>query len=66
MTKWQRLSLAEPDVDESFAGQLAADLGVKIATLDPLESGPLSPSAYEEGMRRNAESIRKAFDAPLP
>jgi ABC-type Zn uptake system ZnuABC Zn-binding protein ZnuA len=46
--------------------QLAADLGVKIATLDPLESGPLSPSAYEEGMRRNAESIRKAFDAPVP
>jgi len=46
--------------------QLAADLGVKVATLDPLESGRLSPSAYEEGMRRNAESIRKAFDAPLP
>ena len=46
--------------------QLAADLGVKIATLDPLESGPLSPTAYEEGMRRNAESIRKAFDAPVP
>jgi zinc/manganese transport system substrate-binding protein len=46
--------------------QLAADLGVKIATLDPLESGPLSPTAYEDGMRRNAESIRKAFDAPVP
>ena len=46
--------------------QLAADLGVKIAMLDPLESGPLSPTAYEEGMRRNAESIRKAFDAPVP
>jgi hypothetical protein len=46
--------------------QLAADLGVKIAALDPLESGPLSPTAYEEGMRRNAESIRKAFDAPVP
>jgi len=46
--------------------QLAADLGVKIATLDPLESGPHSPTAYEEGMRRNAESIRKAFDAPVP
>ena len=52
--------------DSRRAKQLAADLGVKIATLDPLESGPLSPSAYEEGMRRNAESIRKAFDAPLP
>jgi zinc transport system substrate-binding protein len=46
--------------------QLAADLGVKISTLDPLESGPLSSTAYEEGMRRNAESIRKAFDAPVP
>ena len=46
--------------------QLAADLSVKIATLDPLESGVISPSVYEEGMRRNAESIRKAFDAPVP
>lgn len=46
--------------------QLAADLGVKVATLDPLESGPLSPGAYEEGMRRNAQSIRKAFDALVP
>jgi len=56
----------ETGSDTRRVKQLAADLGVKIATLDPLESGPLSPTAYEEGMRRNAESIRKAFDAPVP
>ena len=56
----------ETGSDSRRVKQLAADLGVKIATLNPLESGPLSPTAYEEGMRRNAESIRKAFDAPVP
>ena len=56
----------ETGSDARRVKQLAADLGVRIATLDPLESGPLSPTAYEEGMRRNAESIRKAFDAPVP
>lgn len=56
----------ETGSDTRRVKQLAADLGVKIATLDPLESGPLSLTAYEEGMRRNAESIRKAFDAPVP
>jgi zinc transport system substrate-binding protein len=56
----------ETGSDTRRVKQLAADLGVKIATLDPLESGPLSPTAYEEGMRRNVESIRKAFDAPVP
>jgi zinc transport system substrate-binding protein len=56
----------EAGSDARRVKQLAADLGVKIATLDPLESGALSPAAYEGGMRRNAESIRKAFDAPVP
>jgi zinc transport system substrate-binding protein len=55
----------ETGSDSRRVKQLAADLGVKVATLDPLEAGPLSPTAYEEGMRRNAESIRKAFDAPV-
>ena len=56
----------ETSSDARRVKQLAADLGVKIATLDPLESGPLSATAYEEGMRRNVESMRKAFDAPVP
>ena len=33
--------------------RFARDLGVPIATLDTLETGPLTPAAYEEGMRRN-------------
>jgi len=56
----------EAGSDARRVKQLIADLGVKVATLDPLESGKLSPTAYEEGMRRNVESIRKAFDAPVP
>ena len=48
------------------ARQLARDLGVKLAVLDPLESGDLAPGAYETGMRRNLESLKKAFHAPMP
>lgn len=36
-----------------LAGQLAADTGARTALLDTLETGPLKPEAYEQGMRSN-------------
>jgi zinc transport system substrate-binding protein len=43
------------------ARQIASDLRVKLATLDSLESGPLSPEFYESGMRANLEALRKGL-----
>ncbi len=36
-----------------LAGQLAGDTGARTALLDTLETGPLKPEAYEEGMLSN-------------
>ncbi len=44
-----------------LALRLAADLGLEIATLETLETGKLTPQAYEEGMRRNLETLRRAL-----
>ena len=40
-----------------LAQRMASDLKVNLAELDTLESGPLSPAAYEERMRQNAETL---------
>ena len=42
-----------------FAQRIAKDLKVRLVELDTLESGPLSPSAYEERMRQNAIILQK-------
>lgn len=42
-----------------LARQIAADLRVQLVELDTLESGPLSPAAYEERMRDNAAVLQK-------
>ena len=46
-----------------FAGfvepmRLGRDLGIKVGTLDTLETGPLVSDAYEAGMRRNLKSLQ--------
>ncbi len=38
---------------------MGRDLNLPVATLDNLETGPLSPSAYEDGMRKNLQSLLK-------
>jgi zinc transport system substrate-binding protein len=42
-----------------LAQRIATDLRVELIELDTLESGALSPSAYEERMRANAAVLRK-------
>jgi zinc transport system substrate-binding protein len=44
-----------------LARRLAADLGLRLADLDTLETGTPKPGAYEEGMRRNLKSLREAL-----
>ena len=49
-----------------LAERLREDFNVKLVPLDPLESGELTPAAYEEGMRRNLDVLKKTFHAPVP
>jgi zinc transport system substrate-binding protein len=53
-----RVIFVPPGGDTRLARRIAADLRVQLVELDTLESGPLSPSAYEERMRRNATVLR--------
>ena len=50
-----------PGVRNPLAQRLARDLKVKLAELDTLESGPLSPSAYEEQMIFNATVLETSL-----
>ncbi|MBI2589685.1 zinc ABC transporter substrate-binding protein [Candidatus Berkelbacteria bacterium] len=47
----------EPQFSPALVEQLAQDLGIKIAELDPLETGNENES-YVEGMRRNLASLK--------
>jgi zinc transport system substrate-binding protein len=49
-----------------LAERLREDFNVRLVPLDPLESGELTPTAYEDGMRRNLNVLKKTFHAPVP
>lgn len=49
-----------------LAERLREDFNVKLVPLDPLESGELTSTAYEDGMRRNLDVLKKTFHAPVP
>jgi zinc transport system substrate-binding protein len=51
----------EPQFDVKLARQLAKDLSIGVATLDTLETGRLTPEAYEEGMRANLRALQSAL-----
>jgi zinc/manganese transport system substrate-binding protein len=51
----------ETGVTSKTAERLAADLGVRLAALDTLETGPLVPTAFEDGMRRNLRTLQEAL-----
>jgi zinc transport system substrate-binding protein len=50
-----------PGVRNPLAQRLARDLKVQLAELDTLESGPLSPSAYEQQMMFNATVLETSL-----
>jgi zinc/manganese transport system substrate-binding protein len=54
-----RVIFIAPNSTTRLARRIAADLRVELVELDTLESGPLSPSAYEERMRHNAAVLQK-------
>ena len=56
-----RVIFTETQFNPRLARQLASDLSIPVAELEVLETGPLSATAYEDGMRRNLEILRKAL-----
>jgi len=56
-----RALFTEPVHAAKLARQFAADLNLRVAPLDPLETGELTASSYEEGMRRNLRSLQSAL-----
>ena len=54
-----RAIFIQPGHASKQAHQLGDDLGIPTAELDSLETGPLRPGAYEEGLRRNLRTLRE-------
>lgn len=48
-----RVLFTEPQFSAKLAQRISEDLGIPIAELDPLETGPFEKSAYETSMRNN-------------
>lgn len=49
----------DPRESQRLAKQVAHDAKIRTAELDTLESGKLDAQGYEEGMRRNAETLAR-------
>ena len=49
----------EPQFSPKLAARISRDAKVPVAELDTLETGPLKPTAYEEGLRRNLNTLLK-------
>jgi ABC-type Zn uptake system ZnuABC Zn-binding protein ZnuA len=49
----------DPAASPRLIKRVAHDAGIRTAELQPLESGPVQTNAYEMGMRRNAETLRR-------
>ncbi len=54
----------EPQFNPRLARRLAADLGIACAELDVLETGRLAPDFYEQGMRRNTDTLVRTLGKP--
>ena len=53
--------LTEPQASPVLVRQVAADIGVKTAEIDTMETGAASASFYEDTARRNLDVLRKAL-----
>ena len=63
MVQTQRVKALFTDAEhpQKLAEQLASDFGVRLAPLYTLEHGELSPTVYEEGMRKNLNVLRNTL-----
>lgn len=49
----------EPQFAAKLARRISEDLGIPLAELDPLETGTLEKTAYEDAMRKNVQVLLK-------
>lgn len=56
-----KVLFTEPQHPDKLARRLAEDLKLRVLPLDTLETGEFTPSAYEEGMRKNLQSLRESL-----
>ncbi len=54
----------EPQYDDRAARAVAQETGAPVYQLDPIVTGDGTPTAYEEGMRRNAQTLVEALSQP--
>jgi zinc transport system substrate-binding protein len=54
---------AEPQYPVRLAEVIAQEAGIPVRTLDPVATGSVSPSAYEDAMRRNLAVLEEALSA---
>ena len=54
-----KVLFTEPQHPDKLARRLAEDLKLRVLPLDTLETGDFTPSAYEDGMRKNLQSLRE-------
>lgn len=50
---------ADPQASQRLPRQVAHDAHIRLGELDTIERGAFRPQAYEEGMRRNAETLAR-------
>jgi ABC-type Zn uptake system ZnuABC Zn-binding protein ZnuA len=61
-----RVLFIEPGPPRRLAARFAQDAGLRLAVLDPLESGAATADGYEAAMRRNLDALVAALQAPAP
>ena len=62
-----RVIFTSPPTPPRQAAQIASDLGIRVATLNTIEIGPLTKSVYEDEMRQNLRVLETiSADAPHP
>lgn len=59
-----KVVFTEPNTPVRATRQLALDTGTRVAVLDTLEAGELGADAYEQGLRRILQTLKKELGAP--
>lgn len=54
-----KVIFTEPQFSSKLAARISRDAKIPVTELDTLETGPLKPTAYEEGLRRNLNTLLK-------
>ncbi|MCE5224176.1 metal ABC transporter substrate-binding protein [bacterium] len=62
--KQLKLLFVEPQYSQKTAQTISIETGIRIFTLDPAVTGPVSPDAYLDIMEQNKQTLLEAFSSP--